>query len=82
MNKVIRTAKISDKRAVKTFWSEAPIMPGAAKYFIRTEKIEKKTKILNNHPIKIPEDILRKMLKQLAYKYDRDKPEIPLFSSL
>ena len=74
-------AKISDKRAVHTFWKQAAIMPGAAKYFIRTEKIEKKTKILNNHPIKIPEDILRKMLKQLAYKYDRDEPEIPLFSS-
>ena len=76
----INFAKISDKRAVTTFWTEAPIMPGAAKYFIRTEKIEKKTKNLNNHPIKISEDILRKMLKQLSYKYDRDQPEIPLFS--
>ena len=37
----INFAKISDKRAVTTFWTEAPIMPGAAKYFIRTEKIEK-----------------------------------------
>ena len=74
-------AKISDKRAVHTFWKQAAIMPGTAKYFIRTEKIEKKTKILNNHPIKIPEDIFRKMFKQLAYKYDRDEPEIPLFSS-
>ena len=35
----INFAKISDRRAVKTFWQEAPIMPGAAKYFIRTEKI-------------------------------------------
>ena len=77
----INFAKISDRRAVKTFWQEAPIMPGAAKYFIRTEKIEKKTKSLNNHPIKIPEEILRKMFKQLSYKYDRDKPEIPLFSN-
>ena len=76
----INFAKISDRRAVKTFWQEAPIMPGAAKYFIRTERIEKKTKALNNHPIKISEDILRKMLKQLSYKYDRDQPEIPLFS--
>ena len=77
----INFAKISDKNAIKTFWQEAPIMPGAAKYFIRTEKIEKKTKSLNNHPIKIPEVILRKMLKQLSYKYDRDQPEIPLFSN-
>ena len=77
----INFAKISDRRAVKTLWQEAPIMPGAAKYFIRTERIEKKTKALNNHPIKISEDILRKMLKQLSYKYDRDEPEIPLFSS-
>ena len=77
----INFAKISDKNAIKTFWKEAPIMPGAAKYFIRTEKIEKKTKSLNNHPIKIPEVILRKMLKQLSYKYDRDQPEIPLFSN-
>ena len=76
----INFAKISDKRAVTTLWTEAPIMPGAAKYFIRSEKIEKKTKNLNNHPIKISEDILRKMLKQLSYKYDRDQPEIPLFS--
>ena len=76
----INFAKISDRRAVTTFWTEAPIMPGAAKYFIRSEKIEKKTKNLNNHPIKISEDILRKMLKQLSYKYDRDQPEIPLFS--
>ena len=76
----INFAKISDKNAIKTFWQEAPIMPGAAKYFIRTEKIEKKTKSLNNHPIKIPEVILRKMLKQLSFKYDRDHPEIPLFS--
>ena len=42
----INFAKISDKRAVHTFWKQAAIMPGAAKYFIRTEKIEKKTKIL------------------------------------
>ena len=77
----INFAKISDKNAVKTFWQAAPIMPGAAKYFIRTEKIEKKTKSLNNHPIKIPEVILRKMLKQLSFKYDRDHPEIPLFSN-
>ena len=77
----INFAKISDKNAVKTIWKELPIMPGAAKYFIRTEKIEKRTKALNNHPIKIPEDILRKMFKQLSYKYDRDQPEIPLFSS-
>ena len=46
-------AKISDKNAIKTFWKVLPIIPGAAKYFIRTEKIEKKTKVLNNHPIKI-----------------------------
>ena len=39
-------------------------MPGAAKYFIRTEKIEKKTKTLNNHPIKIQANILNRMLKQ------------------
>jgi len=77
----INFAKISDKKAVTTLWQLAPIMPGAAKYFIRTEKIEKKTKSLNNHPIKIPEEILRKMFKQLSYKYDRDKPEIPLFSN-
>ena len=76
----INFAKISDRNAIKTFWQEAPIMPGAAKYFIRTEKIEKKTKSLNNHPIKISEDVLRKMLKQLSYKYDRSEPEIPLFS--
>ena len=76
----INSAKISDKRAVKTFWSEAPIMPGAAKYFVRTEKIEKKTKSLNKHPIKINENVLRVMFKQLSYKYDRDEPEIPLFS--
>ena len=74
-------AKISDKNAIKTFWQEAPIMPGAAKYFIRTEKIEKKTRNLNNHPIKISPQILRKMLKQLSYKYDRENPEIPLFSN-
>ena len=77
----INFAKISDKNAIKTLWQEAPIMPGAAKYFIRTEKIEKKTKSLNNHPIKISPDILRKMLKQLSYKYDRSLPEIPLFSN-
>ena len=64
-----------------TFWQEAPIMPGAAKYFIRTEKIEKKTKTLNNHPIKIQANILNRMLKQLSYKYDRDETEIPLFST-
>ena len=74
-------AKISDKNAIRTVWSELPIMPGAPKYFIRTEKIEKKTKKLNNHPIQISDDILRKMLKQLSYKYDRDQKEIPLFSS-
>ena len=50
-------AKISDKNAIKTFWKVLPIIPGAAKYFIRTEKIEKKTKVLNNHPIKISDDI-------------------------
>ena len=77
----INFAKISDRNAIKTFWKEAPIMPGAAKYFIRTEKIEKKTKSLNNHPIKISPDILRKMFKQLSYKYDRSFPEIPLFSN-
>ena len=76
----INFAKISDRNAIKTFWQEAPIMPGAAKYFIRTEKIEKKTKSLNNHPIKISPDVLRKMFKQLSYKYDRSLPEIPLFS--
>ena len=74
-------AKISDKYAVKTFWQEAPIMPGAAKYFIRTEKIEKRTKILNSHPIKISPEILRRILKQLTYKYDRDERDIPLFSN-
>ena len=73
--------KISNKNTVKTFWQEAAIMPGAAKYFIRTEKIEKKTSVSNNHPIKIDSQILRSMLKQLSYKYDRDQPEIPLFSS-
>ena len=77
----INFAKISDRQAVQTLWEPQPIMPGAAKDFIRTEKIEKRTKVLNNHPIKISEDILRKMLKQLSYKYDRDEPEIPLFSS-
>ena len=74
------SAKISDRYEVKSFWEIQPIMPGAAKYFIRTEKIEKKTKSLNNHPIKISPVILRKMLKQLSYKYDRKYPEIPLFS--
>tara|TARA_Y100000590_G_scaffold364140_1_gene422350 strand:+ start:1583 stop:2614 length:1032 start_codon:yes stop_codon:yes gene_type:complete len=74
-------AKISDKYEVQTFYEEAPIMPGAAKYFIRTERIEKKTKVSNNHPIKIKPDILRKMLRQLVYKYDRNEPEIPLFSN-
>ena len=76
----INVAKVSNKNAVKTFWHEAAIMPGAAKYFIRTEKIEKKTTSLNNHPINIPPQILRRMLKQLTYKYDRKEPEIPLFS--
>jgi len=76
----INFAKISDKNAIKTFWQEQAVVPGAAKYFIRIEKIEKKTKSLNNHPIKISEDVLRKMFKQLSYKYDRDEPEIPLFS--
>ena len=38
----INFAKISDKNEVQTFWQQAPILPGAAKYFIRTEKIEKK----------------------------------------
>ena len=66
---------------MQTFWQEAPILPGAAKYFIRTEKIGKKTKVLNNHPIKISGDILRAMFKQLAYKYDRNEPEIPVFSN-
>ena len=74
-------AKISDKNATNTFWQVSPIMPGAAKYFIRTEKIEKKTKVKNNHPINISGDILRKMFKQLSYKYDRNEPEIPLFSN-
>ena len=46
-------AKISDKYEVQTFYEEAPIMPGAAKYFIRTERIEKKTKVSNNHPMRI-----------------------------
>ena len=77
----INFAKISDKNEVQTFWQEAPILPGAAKYFIRTEKIEKKTKVLNNHPIKISGDILTKMFKQLSYKYDRNEPEIPVFSN-
>ena len=40
----INFAKISDRNAVRTFWQEAPIMPGAAKYFIRTEKIERNRK--------------------------------------
>ena len=74
-------AKISDKNAIRTVWSELPIMPGAPKYFIRTEKIEKKTKKLNNHPIQISDDILRKMLKQLSYKYDRDQKEILVINS-
>ena len=77
----INFAKISDKNEVQTFWQQAPILPGAAKYFIRTEKIEKKTKVLNNHPIKISGDILTKMFKQLSYKYDRNEPEIPVFSN-
>ena len=64
----INIAKVSNKNAVKTLWKRAPVVAGAAKYFIRTEKIEKKTKSLNNHPIKIPEVILRKMLKQLSFK--------------
>ena len=72
--------KVSNKYEVKTFWEEHPITPGTAYYFIRTEKIEKRTKSLNNHPIKISEDVLRKMLKQLSYKYDNEHPEIPLFS--
>ena len=76
----INFAKISDRQAVQTLWERQPIMPGAAKYFIRTEKIEKRTKALNNHPIKISEDIVRRMFKQLSYKYDRDEPDIPLFS--
>ena len=38
------------------------------------------TKSLNKHPIKINENVLRVMFKQLSYKYDRDEPEIPLFS--
>ena len=76
----INFAKISDRQAVQTLWERQPIMPGAAKYFIRTEKIEKRTKVLNNHPIKISEDIVRRMFKQLSYKYDRDEPDIPLFS--
>ena len=33
----VNFAKISDKYAVKTFWDEVPIMPGAPEYFIRTE---------------------------------------------
>ena len=77
----VNFAKISDKNAVRTFWELSPIMPGAAKYFIRTEKIEKRTKTLNNHPIKISEVILRKMFQELSYKYDREQPEIPLFSN-
>ena len=75
-------AKISDKYAVQTFWQEAPVMPGAAKYFIRTEVIEKKTNTLNNHPIKIPSNVLRKMFSQLSYKYNREQPAISLFSNL
>ena len=74
-------AKISDRNATNTFWQVSPVMPGAAKYFIRTEKIEKKTKNQNNHPINISGDVLRKMFKQLSYKYDRNEPEIPLFSN-
>ena len=77
----VNSAKISDKNTVRTFWDEKAITPGAPKYFIRTEKIEKKTKSLNNHPIRISSEILRVMLKQLSYKYDRDEPEIPLLSS-
>ena len=76
----INIAKVSNKNAVKTLWKEAAVMAGAAKYFIRTEKIEKKAASLNNHPINIPPQILRKMLRQLAYRYDREHPEIPLFS--
>ena len=72
--------RISEKYAVKTYWEKAPIMPQAAKYFIRTEKIKVKKTVLNNHPINISKPALRKMLSQLAYKYDRDRPEIPLFS--
>ena len=73
--------KASNKYEINAFYEEKPIMPGAARYFIRTEKIEKKTKTLNNHPINIPGNVLRKMLKQLSYKYDKDQPEIPLFSA-
>ena len=72
--------RISEKNAVKTYWQKAPIMPRAAKYFIRTEKIKAKKTTLNNHPMNISKPALRKMLSQLAYKYDRNHPEIPLFS--
>ena len=74
-------AKLSNKYAVRTFYKEAPIMPGAAEYFIRLEKIEKKIKLLNNHPIKIPSNVLKRMFAQLSYKYDPKENAIPLFSS-
>ena len=74
-------AKLSDKYAVRTYYKEAPIMPGAAEYFVRSEKIEKKTKLLNNHPIKIPSNVLKRMFAQLSYKYDREQNAIPLFSN-
>ena len=73
------SARISNKYEVKVYWEEQPIVPRAAKYFIRTEKIEKNAKP-NNHPIKIPPQALKKMLRELSYKYDRDKQAIPLFS--
>ena len=76
----INIAKVSNKNAVKTLWKKAAVIAGAAKYFIRTEKIEKKAASLNNHPINIPPQILRRMLRQLTYRYDREHPEIPLFS--
>lgn len=74
-------AKLSDKYAVRTYYKEAPIMPGAAEYFVRSEKIERKTKLLNNHPIKIPSNVLKRMFAQLSYKYDREENAIPLFSN-
>ena len=70
----------SNKYAVKTFWRQAPVMAGAASYFIRREKIGKKPQSLNNHPINVPGEIIRKLFKQLGYKYARNETEIPLFS--
>ena len=73
--------KISDANEVRSYYEVAPIMPGSAKYFIRLETIEKGAKQTNSHPIRIDGQVLRGMLKQLSYKYDREHAAIPLFST-